>query len=675
MSLKERTINIDIMTKEYTKLKYKQGDSNQILKFKFYKNGSELDLTGYVAGIFYEKPNNEILEKTGNISSNTVTTTITSGVLNTTGIVKTEIFLTKDDEVSISFTILIEVEASINKNAAVQKKEEWDAIKDLLINANNVSIIDDSLTTTNKTWSSDKINSQIKDIENNGVTTEVVEAKVQSVIDEKIADGTMANLTIADGSITKDKLDPSINLDVENNSIGIEKLKEDVTKNIYLPIVNIIKNGNFIDTSNWLTYGNNKLTVKNNIGILTATNTGSKKTYVRQNFTDYNIVSGKKLFIYVELEINELGSNGIILNLFSTGNISSPFHGMSIKEADLIANTKMILSGIVEIPSSATSGTLFIQLVHNFANDTLSLGKTMKITNFNIIDIDNSYGDYDVEENEIIEKITKFNNYIDGTQNRLNIRDIVDKKEYPPRYINKKVLFLGDSIMANYGVPELFGKLTGMDIINCAIGGTRMGQHNYEAWDTLSLYQLANAINNADFSSQISAINNSSALGNEVKSSINKLSNLDFNNIDFIFIEYGTNDFTGSNVSIYTNGDYTSVPYALEYSISLIMQKYPHIKIFVITPIFRADSEVGNISNNFSDGYTRSNNETLPNIVNSIIEQCKKMHIPYCDNYNELQINKYNYAYYLNSDYVHPNPETGAVLIANRIAGKFESEF
>lgn len=164
MSLKERTINVDIMTKEYTKLKYKQGDSNQILKFKFYKNGSELDLTGYVVGIFYEKPNNEVLEKTGNISSNTVTTTITNGVLNTAGVVKTEIFLTKNDEVSISFTILIEVESSIDKNAAVQEKEEWDSIKDLLIKSNNLAMIDDSLTATNKTWSSSKISSQIKDI-------------------------------------------------------------------------------------------------------------------------------------------------------------------------------------------------------------------------------------------------------------------------------------------------------------------------------------------------------------------------------------------------------------------------------------------------------------------------------------------------------------------------------
>ena len=263
VSLKERTINVDIMTKEYTKIKYKQGDSNQILKFKFYKNGSELDLTGYVAGIFYEKPNNEVLEKTGNISSNTVTTTITSGILNTAGVVKTEIFLTKDTEVAISFTILIEVESSIDKNAAVQEKEEWDIIKDLLIKADNIAMIDDSLTATNKTWSSSKIDSQIKYIANyslekksddgklylkkgneyvgsgiefptdvdlskvtmsmNGQTLKllnngtqiatveiptavVTDEQLTSIIQAKIDDGTISTLGIDDGSVTLKKL-------------------------------------------------------------------------------------------------------------------------------------------------------------------------------------------------------------------------------------------------------------------------------------------------------------------------------------------------------------------------------------------------------------------------------------------------------------------------------------
>ena len=193
MSLKERTINVDIMTKEYTKLKYKQGDSNQTLKFKFYKNGSELDLTGYVVGIFYEKPNNEILEKTGTISANTITTTITSGVLNTAGVVKTEIFLTKSEEVSISFTILIEVEASINKNEAVQEKEEWDAIRDLLINGNNVSMIDDNSTATSKTWSSSKIDSQIKD-KADKTTTNNIQQQVNNLVLGAVGDGNNAEV-------------------------------------------------------------------------------------------------------------------------------------------------------------------------------------------------------------------------------------------------------------------------------------------------------------------------------------------------------------------------------------------------------------------------------------------------------------------------------------------------
>ena len=262
VSLKERTINVDIMTKEYTKLKYKQGDSNQILKFKFYKNGSELDLTGYVAGIFYEKPNNEILEKTGTISTNTVTTTITSGVLNTAGVVKTEIFLTKDTEVSISFTILIEVETSIDKNAAVQEKEEWDIIKDLLIKADNIAMIDDSLTATNKTWSSSKISSQIKDIvdeiknlgqgldlskltlsvetvENgtklimtDGVTTKsvvipsvsVTDEQLTAIIQSKIDDGTLASISLGEGSVKE--------LNVEDGAITPNKtnfFKEEYT--------------------------------------------------------------------------------------------------------------------------------------------------------------------------------------------------------------------------------------------------------------------------------------------------------------------------------------------------------------------------------------------------------------------------------------------------------------
>ena len=103
-----------------------------------------------------------------------------------------------------------------------------------------VDSIDDNNASLTTTYSSNKIetikedlSSQIKKIENDGVTTATVEAKVQSVIDEKIADGTMASLTIADGSITKEKLDPSIKLEIEDGSIILDKIKNSIQYNLY----------------------------------------------------------------------------------------------------------------------------------------------------------------------------------------------------------------------------------------------------------------------------------------------------------------------------------------------------------------------------------------------------------------------------------------------------------
>ena len=74
--------------------------------------------------------------------------------------------------------------------------------------------------------------SQIKEIKNNGVTTETVENKVQSVIDAKIADGTIANLTIADGSITKEKLDPNISFGLDR-TINLFELEGAKVYNYY----------------------------------------------------------------------------------------------------------------------------------------------------------------------------------------------------------------------------------------------------------------------------------------------------------------------------------------------------------------------------------------------------------------------------------------------------------
>ena len=101
------------------------------------------------------------------------------------------------------------------------------------------SSIDDTTASATTTYSSNKIetikeglSSRINTIENNGVSQEVIENKVQSVIDGKIADGTMGNLTIADGSITKEKLDPNISFGLDR-TINLFELEGAKVYNYY----------------------------------------------------------------------------------------------------------------------------------------------------------------------------------------------------------------------------------------------------------------------------------------------------------------------------------------------------------------------------------------------------------------------------------------------------------
>ena len=213
MSLKERTINVDIMTKEYTKLKYKQGESGQNINIKLFKNGKQLDLIGLTVNAFFEKTNGEILEKSATINDNVATITLSKQILNIAGKIKTELYITKGEELVISFTIIIDVEESINASSVVEEKEEWDSIKDLLIKSNNLAMIDDNNVSNKTTSSSYRINSQLEDIKNdfnsqikekaNNIDLAVERARIDSFT--KLAEGsTTGDAELIDARIGED---------------------------------------------------------------------------------------------------------------------------------------------------------------------------------------------------------------------------------------------------------------------------------------------------------------------------------------------------------------------------------------------------------------------------------------------------------------------------------------
>ena len=77
-----------------------------------------------------------------------------------------------------------------------------------------------------------ELDTKIDGVANKGTTVEVIERVTKQEIDRQIADGTMANLTIAKGSITQDKLDPNIKFGIEDGEVTNVKIADGaITKN------------------------------------------------------------------------------------------------------------------------------------------------------------------------------------------------------------------------------------------------------------------------------------------------------------------------------------------------------------------------------------------------------------------------------------------------------------
>lgn len=85
------------------------------------------------------------------------------------------------------------------------------------------------------------------------LTEEAIKEATELEIQKQIEAGTMANLAIADGSITKEKLSPDLDLGVKANSITREEINEDLYKEIDIHRVT----GSY-STSNWI-----QITLKN----------------------------------------------------------------------------------------------------------------------------------------------------------------------------------------------------------------------------------------------------------------------------------------------------------------------------------------------------------------------------------------------------------------------------
>ena len=250
----------------------------------------------------------------------------------------------------------------------------------------------------------------------------------------------------------------------------------------------------------------------------------------------------------------------------------------------------------------------------------------------------------------------------------------------------KVIVDFGDSILGNTqgadSVSSNIAKRTGAIVHNCGFGGCRMSRHN-DWWDAFSMYRLADAITSGDWSLQDQALidgrdpnlNPGNTLPFYFANTLPLLKSIDFNEVDYINIEYGTNDYTASKLVDNPTDPYDVDTYAgaLRYSLELIMEKFPHLKIMIWTPTYRfwRDSEGNFIEDSDTKIYNQS---TLIDFAEKAKEVAREYKTPYIDNYSELGINKFNREYYFSGDdSTHPNTvgnakighKVGSALISN----------
>ena len=239
----------------------------------------------------------------------------------------------------------------------------------------------------------------------------------------------------------------------------------------------------------------------------------------------------------------------------------------------------------------------------------------------------------------------------------------------------KTIVRFGDSITEDGAiVDEIISAVTGANVINVGVACARMtSDDSSQGYDGFSMTNLVFAYynqkqgNENPWSYQESQNEITKGNGDDNTEILNRLKSIDFSQVDYVLISYGTNDFAG-NVPL--GGlddswwDETGKTFcgAVNFSVSMLLTMYPHLKIVFTSPTWRGRLYEDEL---ICDNAMNSENLMLKHYVKSLKLLCEKNHVQFIDLFN-IGINEFNHAYYL-WDRLHFN-EAGKVLLGEYIA-------
>ena len=237
------------------------------------------------------------------------------------------------------------------------------------------------------------------------------------------------------------------------------------------------------------------------------------------------------------------------------------------------------------------------------------------------------------------------------------------------------IVFLGDSVLADYtgsdGIPfqveSLMGKDNPTEVYNCSFSGATASASN-SFWDdahpedAFSLYWITKSITLNDYT----LLNNVVADVNpDYKDTIQTMEGINFDTVDVIAIMYGMNDYVNGKLITDPNDPVNTAAFtgALNSSIALIKESYPHIRIVVISPTYCEVEQDGKLvgCDTANTGYG-----ILADYMVAAKAIAVEDNITFLDNYYGVDINADTADNYLEKNRVHPNA-AGRKLIAQRL--------
>ena len=212
---------------------------------------------------------------------------------------------------------------------------------------------------------------------------------------------------------------------------------------------------------------------------------------------------------------------------------------------------------------------------------------------------------------------------------------------------------MGDSITGMFahktGYPEMISiKHPEINAINVGFSGTSVIDHADENYMPFSFNRLVDAIISGDWSKQDAKVGNISTAN--YAEHLTALKGIDFANVDFVTVFYGTNDW-GFNYSIDT--------FKKVYSQALkkLQTKYPQIRIVVICPYWRSisDGKDSNTNPNNNGIYLYNFSDAIENDI------AFAYNLPCVNLYHFLGANSITNRYYT-QDGTHPTFRTRNII-------------